>query len=270
VTKCFYDKTNYPEYRILKAYRKDLLQNNKSIKITDFGAGSKVFSSENRKISAIAQHVGIPKKRARFLFRLVNYLKCENILELGTSLGIGTAALAATKGTKVQSLEGCTQTAGIAQQQLTKFGFNNVDLQIGEFGELLSSIILTNNKPKTTNNNREPTTHNPQPRTDNRKPTTENRQPTTHNRQPQTTFDLIYFDGNHTREATLNYFRQLLSTAHNDTVFVFDDIHWSGGMEAAWEEIKAHPKVQISIDTFYLGLIFFRKEQSKQHFKIRL
>jgi hypothetical protein len=61
-----------------------------------------------------------------------------------------------------------------------------------------------------------------------------------------------------------------LSTAHNDTVFVFDDIHWSGGMEAAWEEIKAHPKVQISIDTFYLGLIFFRKEQSKQHFKIRL
>jgi DNA helicase-2/ATP-dependent DNA helicase PcrA len=86
VTKCFYDKINYPEYRILKAYRKDLLQNNKSIKITDFGAGSKVFSSENRKISAIAKNVGIPKKRARFLFRLVNYLKCENILELENAI----------------------------------------------------------------------------------------------------------------------------------------------------------------------------------------
>ena len=245
-----------------------MLQNNKSIKITDFGAGSKVFSSENRKISAIAQHVGIPKKRVRFLFRLVNYLKCENILELGTSLGIGTVALAANKDAKVQSLEGCTQTAGIAQQQLTKFGFNNVDLQIGEFGELLSSIILTNNKPKTKNNNRKPTTHNPQPRTDNREPTNTKQQTT--NPKQQTTFDLIYFDGNHTREATLNYFQQLLPTAHNDTVFVFDDIHWSAGMEAAWEEIKAHPKVQISIDTFYLGLIFFRKEQSKQHFKIRM
>jgi hypothetical protein len=41
-------------------------------------------------------------------------------------------------------------------------------------------------------------------------------------------------------------------------------------MEAAWEEIKTHPEVRVSIDTFFLGLVFFRKEQVKQHFTIRL
>jgi hypothetical protein len=33
----------------------------------------------------------------------------------------------------------------------------------------------------------------------------------------------------------------------------FDDIHWSPGMEEAWETIK-HPKVTVTIDTFQWGL----------------
>lgn len=84
------------------------------------------------------------------------------------------------------------------------------------------------------------------------------------------TYDLIFFDGNHQKEATLNYFETLLPKAHNNTVFVFDDIYWSKDMTSAWETIKQHPKVTISIDTFYWGFIFFRKEQQKEHFTIRL
>ncbi|HAJ80920.1 MAG TPA: methyltransferase, partial [Zunongwangia profunda] len=57
---------------------------------------------------------------------------------------------------------------------------------------------------------------------------------------------------------------------HNDSVFIFDDIHLSEEMEEAWKEIQQHPKVQVTIDTFYLGLVFFRREQAKQDFKIRL
>lgn len=82
--------------------------------------------------------------------------------------------------------------------------------------------------------------------------------------------DLIYFDGNHQKEATLNYFNKLLPLAHNNSVFIFDDIHWSKGMEEAWEEIKAHPRVRVSIDSFFWGLIFFREEQEKEHFTLRL
>ena len=84
------------------------------------------------------------------------------------------------------------------------------------------------------------------------------------------TFELIFFDGNHQKEATLNYFESLLQTAHNDSVFIFDDIYWSKDMTEAWETIKQHPKVTITIDTFYWGIIFFRKEQLKEHFVIRV
>lgn len=83
-------------------------------------------------------------------------------------------------------------------------------------------------------------------------------------------YDLIFFDGNHQKDASLKYFETLLKTATNDSVFIFDDIYWSKGMTEAWEIIKKHPKVTVSIDTFFWGFIFFRKEQIKEHFKIRV
>ena len=81
--------------------------------------------------------------------------------------------------------------------------------------------------------------------------------------------DLVFFDGNHKKIPTLNYFNQCLSLATNDSVFIFDDIHWSGEMEEAWEEIKSPPKVTVTIDLFFLGLVFFRKEQAKENFILK-
>ena len=88
------------------------------------------------------------------------------------------------------------------------------------------------------------------------------------NLKPQT-LNLIYFDGNHSKEATLNYFELLLPTISNETVWIFDDIHWSKDMEEAWEIIKKHPKVTVTIDTFQWGFVFFRKEQEKENFIVR-
>lgn len=90
--------------------------------------------------------------------------------------------------------------------------------------------------------------------------------------KPLTTnnYDLIYFDGNHQKQATLYYFETLLPTATNDSVFIFDDIYWSKGMTEAWHIIKKHPKVTVTIDTFSLGFVFFRQEQAKEHFTVRL
>ena len=83
-------------------------------------------------------------------------------------------------------------------------------------------------------------------------------------------YNLIYLDGNHQKQATLDYFELLLPTITNDTVWIFDDIHWSAEMEEAWEIIKKHPKVTVTIDTFQWGLVFFRYEQPKEHFVIRV
>ena len=82
------------------------------------------------------------------------------------------------------------------------------------------------------------------------------------------THHLIYFDGNHSKKATLEYVEALLPTISNDSVWIFDDIHWSADMEEAWEIIKNHPKVSVTIDTFQWGIVFFRAEQKKEHFII--
>jgi predicted O-methyltransferase YrrM len=244
VTKCFYDKTSKPEYILLKKYRIELLQNKNSIEVTDFGAGSKVFKSNLRKISKIAQTAGISPKRAELLFRITQYFQPNSILEIGTSLGLATSALSlGNPKSKIITLEGCSQTARIARENFDKFQLKNIQSIVTEFNQYLSNPI--------------PNTQNPKPRTHNRQPTTDNHQ-------------LIYFDGNHSKEATLHYFELLLSTITNDTLWIFDDIHWSAAMTEAWETIKKHPKVTVTIDTFQWGFVFFRIEQEKEHLMIRL
>lgn len=234
ITKCFYDKKTKPEYALLQQYRNALLENKNTIEVTDFGAGSKVFKSNKRIIAQIAKTAGISSKRAQLLFRISNYFKPATILELGTSLGLATSALALgsrSLGTKasITTLEGCPNTANQCQLQLQKLNINNIECVITEFSEYLKTL----------------------------------------NSQP-ITYDLIYFDGNHSKEATLNYFELLLPTITNDSVWIFDDIHWSAEMEEAWKTIKKHPKVSVTIDTFQWGLVFFRREQPKEHFVIRV
>lgn len=233
VTSCFYQKSELSSYRLIKDYRKKLLKDHRKIKVTDFGAGSRVFSSEERKISAIAKNAGISEKRARLLNRLIPYFKIKTALELGTSVGISTAALAAGNNTKITTLEGCTNTASVAKEYFDDFNLQNIDLQVGEFQMKLNQLL----KKKTAKNEK---------------------------------IDLIFFDGNHQKNSTLAYFKKLLPLTHNESVFIFDDIHWSREMEEAWEEIATHPQVTVSIDTFFWGIIFFRKEQKKQHFLIRM
>ena len=77
-------------------------------------------------------------------------------------------------------------------------------------------------------------------------------------------FDLIFNDLTN----QLN-FEKILNYTHNDTILVIDNIYQSAANYLAWENIKNHPMVTISIDTFTLGFLFFRKEQVKQHFIIR-
>lgn len=229
VTECFYKKNPIQKLHTVNLFRKDLLSNKKVIHVTDFGAGSKIFKSNQRKVSQIAKHAGISRKRSALLFKIVAYFQPKNILEVGTSLGLGTSALAlGNLEASVTTLEGCPETANIAKNQFEKYGLKNISLVVGDFKNTFKDEI---NKKK---------------------------------------YDLIYFDGNHTKEATLNYFALSLNSIHNDSVLIFDDIHWSKEMEEAWEEIKNHKEVKVTIDTFYWGLAFFRKEQVKEHFRIRV
>jgi predicted O-methyltransferase YrrM len=80
---------------------------------------------------------------------------------------------------------------------------------------------------------------------------------------------IVFFDANHTKEATLRYFEICLSHVTEKTVFVFDDIYWSKEMKEAWLQIISSPQVVISIDLFRLGIVFFNKNSAKQHFILK-
>jgi len=228
VTKCFYSTQKYPEYTELKKFRKKLSKSKNTIEVSDFGAGSRVFKDNERKISAIAKNAGMRPKRQKLLFRLVRYLEPKNVLEMGTSLGLATVAIAkATPNTIITTVEGCPETAKQARENFETMLLTNIYLQNMGFESFLD--VLSNEK-----------------------------------------FDLVFVDGNHNKQSTLHYFETLLTSATNSSVFIFDDIYWSEQMTEAWKEIISNPAVTVSIDTFQWGLVFFRKEQRKQHFTIRL
>ena len=230
ITKCLYDNKSKPQYSILKKYRQSLLANSNSIEVTDFGAGSKVFKSDSRSIAQIAKTAGISERRAQLLFRITHYFQPESVLEIGTSLGLATVSLAlGHKKAAITTLEGCLETARIAQQQFKNFELPTIHSAVTAFDLYLEQPSLQQQK-----------------------------------------FDLIYFDGNHAKKATLDYFEKLVPTTTNDSLWIFDDIHWSPEMEAAWDIIQEHPAVTVTIDTFQWGLVFFRKEQPKEHFVIRI
>jgi len=81
--------------------------------------------------------------------------------------------------------------------------------------------------------------------------------------------NLVFFDGNHTKQATLNYFEQCVKYSNNDSIFIFDDIHWTSDMEQAWDEIKKNKNITSTVDIYQFGIVFFKKQLKKQDFIIR-
>ena len=229
VTKCLYKKTNKKKWLSFLKIKQQLLDNKNYIKVTDFGAGSKIFKSNKRQVSKIVRVAGISNRKAKILIKLVDYFCPEYCLEIGTSVGLGTSAIKiGNLNAKITTLEGCPETANIAQKTFKNKGFTDISIIVGDFNKTLQKTLEDKK------------------------------------------IDFLYFDGNHTKEATLKYFNQCLPTVHNNSIWVFDDIYWTQEMQDAWIEIKAHPKVSVTVDIFHFGIVFFRKEQQKENFKIRV
>jgi len=224
------DKKIYECYNPIEKLRKKLLHDQRVIEVEDFGAGSLAVPFRKKRISDITRSFLKSKRLAQLLFRIVQYYKPHNIVELGTSLGVTTAYIAcANKTVEVFTLEGAKSIATIAQDNFKKLGLQNVKVIQGNFDETLPGLLS----------------------------------------QIQKT-DIAYVDGNHRKTPTLSYFQQFLQKSTNESIFIFDDIHWSAGMEEAWKEIQQHPSVTLTIDLFFIGLVFFKKDfKAKQHFVIR-
>jgi len=224
------DKRHFYAYSQVEALRKQLLRDKTIIEVEDFGAGSTVSKTNQRSIASIAQHAAKPKKWAQLLFRIVNYYQPKNILELGTSLGISTSYMAMANPRS----HIVTAEGSPAIAERAKKNFKSLDLA--------SIQQITGNFNDTL--------------------------PAILKSLPE--LDLAFIDGNHRLEPTLQYFNQLLPSLHNGSVVIFDDIHWSAEMEQAWNTIRDNNAVRLSVDLFFIGLVFFSDQfKVKQHFTIR-
>ena len=230
ITKVMNDFTKYEEYKKVESLRKKLLLDETELTVEDFGAGSAKTNSDKRSIASIARNAAKSKKFGQLMYRMIKHYGFKNILELGTSLGITTSYLA---------------TANPAARVITMEGSENIaDVAQQNFNELgLKNIELVRGNFDDTLQ-------------------------TVLKTMPS--IDFAFIDGNHRQAPTEKYFNQLLPHIHPESILIFDDIHWSAEMEAAWKNIVAHEAVACDIDLFYIGIISFRKEfKEKQGFAVR-
>jgi predicted O-methyltransferase YrrM len=222
-----FDKTYYREYESIEKQIAALKRDKTILTVKEYGAGSIAFSSDQRRVADIAQHSGTSEKFGRLLYRIAHYYKPGFILELGTSVGISTFYL--SKG------------AGYSTSVHTIEGNENL-LEIAR--KLSGKINCTNINfhsgsfdvilPDLLKEIKEPA--------------------------------LIYIDGNHTCEATLTYYSQIISKI-NKGFIIIDDIYWSRDMEKAWQEIKK--SARLTIDLYSAGIIVKGDMLTPGHYKIR-
>ena len=260
------DKNTYYVWDEIEEIRQEMLKDTRELEFVDYGSGgplstspSKGRSANMRRVCDIAKGSLARRKDAQLLARLVGWLgrplltspsrggigdeasedrKGLTIVELGTSLGVTTAYLAAMDSrNKVVTYEGCPAVAEVAQANWEKLGLSNIACVVGEI--TVDSLQLTVDSLQLAVDR-------------------------------LSGIDVAFIDANHTCEATLTYFNALASRVHEKSVVVVDDIHYNEDMEKAWKAICADERVTTTMDLYRMGLVFFDKHYWRKHYKMRI
>lgn len=229
VDEVIYDFHAKTEYAAIEQVRGRLLQDERVINVTDLGAGSHVNNNKEKLVRSIAKNALKPARLAQLIFRLAQHFSPGNIIELGTCLGITTSYLA-----KAAPQAKVTSVEGCPETASIA-------------AENLSHLNIKNVQLKVGNFD----------------------QLLPGIIADHDNLDFVFIDGNHRKQATLNYFNWCLPKLSEHGVLIFDDIYWSKGMKEAWQQIKADPRVTVTVDLFWIGLVFIRPGQVKEDFKIR-
>jgi predicted O-methyltransferase YrrM len=225
------NKKNVPEnFALIENRRKSLASNSTWIEVLDRGAGSRISDFKKRTISSIARSALKQKKISQLLYRMGVYFNPSQVVEMGTSLGITSSYLAMSQPN--QTLVTMEGAPAIAKEAQITFDLLGLqNIKLVE-GDFATSLPAYLDSVSQVG--------------------------------------MVYVDGNHRYQPTMQYFENLLDKVNDQSILIFDDIYWSSEMEKAWSEIKNHAAVTLTIDLFYLGIVFFRKEnKQQQHFKIR-
>lgn len=233
------DKKLLSIFEDLEGYRKQLLKNESNISYDVFEKGLK------RKVSEICKSAATPKRWSHFYFHLIKNTNSLRALEIGTNLGISgqyfLSALKLNAEEKHQkgvflTIEGVKGLCDIAQERFKEINSEGL-VDVILHNELYDDIL-----PQIVSED--------------------------------TTYQVIFVDGNHKYKPTLRYYEMLLESIPDKAIFIFDDINWNNEMQSAWKDILNKNYHAYSVDFFKLGLVIIDKTQAenlkKENFKLFL
>jgi predicted O-methyltransferase YrrM len=121
--------------------RKQMLADKRTISVCDLGSGSLSLNTKTRKVTHIAKHTPVSRKYGKLLSNMASEFGDKLIIELGTSLGISTMYMAASNpDATVYTMEGCRETAAIAEQNFSNARLGNINMLQGSFDDILPRL----------------------------------------------------------------------------------------------------------------------------------
>lgn len=225
ITRVIEEPCQYYKFDDIELERRKLMYREGEITYPDRQQKGRIHT---RPIAAIVEREAISPKRGALLFRLANYFKSRNILQLGPAMGISTLYLTSyAPDLKCIAIEGIPEYARIASEVFEKASRNPIDLRVGGYRELFPQALADMGQ-----------------------------------------VDFIFFNTLYEQQHNAWLFTEAMKHVHPDTVFVFDGIRLTKQMKTFWKEVCARPEVTVTIDLYSIGLVFFNPKLHKRNYKV--
>ena len=223
ITKVIEEKASYYSLDDIELIRKQMLYREERV---DYLSRGRKGKKSSRTIGQIVRQESIKPKHGALLFRLTNYFRPQNILQIGASMGLSTLYLSSyASGLKCCVLENEPEFAKISRIVYEKGARNPIDLRVGNYQELLPKIL-----------------------------------------KEKESIDLFFFNSLYEQQQNHLLFEMCLSKVHNDTVFVFEGIKENKRIREFWRSVCENPKVTVTIDLYSMGIVFFNKKLHKRDY----
>ncbi len=221
ITKVIEEKSYFYAYHDIRTTQEDFIKH----------PGKAVYTDRKGKQHAVSyaslfKQEAISSKKGKLLFRLTNFFKPKEIVQLGTSLGFSSLYLAAySSDIQVNAIENNESLVPYIKDVIK--GNDRIVLHTGSYPTLIPEIMSKIEK-----------------------------------------VDFVFFNLEREYEVNLQLFSLCIEKAHENTVFVMNNIKKCNCTSKLWNEIIHNPKVSVTMDLYSMGIIFFNPKLHKRNYKV--
>ncbi|MEG1544886.1 MAG: SAM-dependent methyltransferase [Tannerellaceae bacterium] len=224
ITKVIEEKCSYYSLYDIELLRKKLLFRTEPVSCLVDRKKGKV---RRLTVGEVVARKAIQPRHGALLFRLTNYFKSQNILQLGSGMGLSTLYMTSyVVPLRCLVLEPQLEVAGVARQVYGEASRNPIDLRVGAYEELLPQAL--NDLPR---------------------------------------LDFVFFNTPSNATDNEWLFNECVKQVHKDSVFIFEGIKSTARMRTFWKQICGRPEVTVTVDLYDMGLVFFNSKLHKRDYK---